>query len=303
MSETIKIGKNIEINKRKGRMAAGTVFFLLVAVFLFPFFTFPDPPPEQEGILVNLGMPDVGQGEENAPKAEATAAQPEPQPEPVKEPDPEPTPPKETKPQPVEDKKVVTTEDPDAIRIKKQQEEQKRKEEAARQQEREEEARRKAQEEAERKRQAEAEAERQRQEDERNATKSRIGDLFKTGGGKGNTGTSGNQGDPNGDPDASKLEGISTGTGQVGGGLSGRGGSGPRLTDKSQTAGQVVIRVCVDSSGKVVSANFTQQGSYGSAASDSNMIRKAIDNAKRWNFKSGSVDKQCGTISYKFKFG
>ncbi|MEM9884423.1 MAG: hypothetical protein AAF849_00915 [Bacteroidota bacterium] len=303
MGETIRIGKNIEINKRKARMASGAVLLLLVVVFLFPFFTFPDPPPEQEGILVNLGLPDQGQGVENAPIAEAAPAEPEPQPEPVEEPEPEPTPPKETKPQPVEDKKVVTTEDPDAIRLKRQKEEQRKKDEAARQKQREEEARRKAQAEAERQRIAAEAAERERQEAERNATKSRIGDLFKTGDGKGNTGSSGNQGDPNGDPDASRLEGISTGTGQVGGGLAGRGGSGPKLTDSSQKAGQVVIYVCVDDSGRVTSAKFTQKGSSGRAAGDSALIKKAIDNAKRWKFKSGTADKQCGTISYRFKFG
>ncbi|MEL6721568.1 MAG: hypothetical protein AAFP82_22920, partial [Bacteroidota bacterium] len=183
-----------------------------------------------------------------------------------------------------------------------QREAERKKQEAAAQKQRKEEARRKAQEEAERQKREAEEAERQRKEAERNATKSRIGDLFSNGGGKGNTGKTGNQGDPNGDPNASKLEGISTGTGQVGGGLGGRGGSGPRLSDSSQKVGNVVVYVCVDANGKVVSAEYTQKGSYGSAASDSAIRRKAIANAKNWKFKSGSVDKQCGTISYRFKF-
>lgn len=299
MSEYIEISDRLKINKKKARMGSGAVLFLMFVLFLFPFFTYPDPIPEQEGILVNLGVPDVGQGADNAAAAEAEQAPPEPTPEP-EQPKPDPTP-RETKPEPQESKKVVTTEDPDAIRLKKQREEAAKKREDAREEQRREDARKQAEAEADRKRQAEADARRKQQEADRQATKDRIGGLFGDGDGKGNTGKEGNQGDTNGDPNADRLEGISTGTGQVGGNLGGRGGKGPTLTDSSQKSGQVTIYVCVDESGSITKANFTQKGSYGSAASDAEMIRKAIDNAKRWNFRSGDRE-DCGTITYKFKF-
>ena len=55
--------------------------------------------------------------------------------------------------------------------------------------------------------------------------KGEIGGLFgQDGDGKGETGKPGNQGDPSGDPKCMKiLEGISTGSGDIGGNLGGRG--------------------------------------------------------------------------------
>lgn len=313
MSANHKISRREAGNRDKARLSTLALLFLWVAIFIFPFFTYPDPPPEQEGVLVNLEFSEQGQGEENAPPtiAEEEPQPVEPEPTPV-EPEPEPTPVKEeVKPQPAEEKKVVTTEDPDAIALKKRKEEEtKKREEETKRKVAEEAARKKAQAEADAKKKAAEEearrkaaedAERKRREAEANKTKDQIGGLFNnSGSGKGKTGTTGNQGDPNGDPNASKLEGISKGVGQVGGGLAGRGGSGPQLQDSSQKVGSVVVRVCVDENGKVVSADFTQAGSSGSAASDASIQRMAVENAKSWKFAKGAEDKQCGTITYRF---
>ena len=54
----------------------------------------------------------------------------------------------------------------------------------------------------------------------------------------------------------------------------------------------------MDSSGKVISADFTQRGS---TSTDSQLIRIAKKNARAYRFSKGSVDKQCGTITYVFK--
>ena len=70
------------------------------------------------------------------------------------------------------------------------------------------------------------------------------------------------------------------------------------MTDNTQKTGRVVIRVCVDASGKVTSADFTQRGS---TTSDSQLRATAIRNAKKFKFAAGSVDKQCGSITYDFK--
>ena len=165
-----------------------------------------------------------------------------------------------------------------------------------------EEARKKAQAEAEAKRKAEAEAaaKAKAEADARAEAADLIGNLGGSGPGKGKTGTSGNQGDPNGDPNSDILEGVSAGAGSsVGGGLSGRGIlNKPAIKDDFNKPGKVVMKVCVDASGKVVSASFTQRGS---TTTDSQLVRIARKNALAYKFSRGSVDKQCGTITYTFK--
>ena len=94
------------------------------------------------------------------------------------------------------------------------------------------------------------------------------------------------------------LKGISTGAGVVGGGLSGRGGKGPGITDNSNKTGVVVIYVCIDANGKITQSSFTQKGS---TSSDPQLVKLARENAKKWKFNSGFSDETCGTITYDFK--
>ena len=307
--------------KNYGRTAA-TIFAILFVVLLFwKFFTYPDPPPGQDGTLVSFGEPNIGQGNERAadtaPPIET--AEPEPEPEPVEEVEPESEPeevepkvePKKEKAEP-DNKKVLEAEASKerVLKEKKRREEKKKREEEAaeeskkkaerdkkRKAEREakrkaDEAKRKAEEEA--KRKAAAEAARKAKEE---ADKNKMGDLFGgSGSGQGNTGTPGNQGSQDGDPNSNNLEGL--GTGRVGGGLSNRGGKGPKLSDRSQKNGKVIVKVCVDSKGKVISASPTQNGS---SIWDAALNRKIKANAMKWTFANGELDKQCGTITYTFK--
>ena len=282
-----------EQNRRKGMITSVIIHTLLLAILILPLLTYPDPPPGQEGILVNLGG-DFGQGDENAPEGEPEAAveevtpptpEPQPEPEPVKQPQKEVVKEKPvTKPTPT--KEVVKTEDPNAVALRKQKEE---------------EARVKAQQEAEAKAKADAEAKAKADaEAKAKALKDKLGGAFGggEGSGKGNTGQPGNQGDKNGDPNAKNLEGISTGAGQVGGGLGNRGVvSSPRIQDNSQKTGVVVIKVCVDANGNVTTADFTLSGS---TTQDSQLRDLAIRNARSWKFAKGD-DGQCGTIRYEFK--
>ena len=289
---------------------------LLVAILFVSLLTFPDPPPGQEGILIALGEPDVGMGNEK-PRASTEEAD---LPDPADETDDEETPPEvEETPEPIEEveepvekpepSKEVNTDDRaeelalkrkkeeerkkrDAERKKKAEEDRKRKEAEAKKKKAEEDARRKKAEEERKRKEAEA-----KKQAEFEKTKNQIGDLF-SGGSQGNTGKPGSQGDPNGDPNSDILEGISTGSGKIGGGLGNRGGRGPAVRDNSQETGRVVVKVCVDRNGRVVSAKFTQRGS---TTSSSNLIRKAVENAKRYSFKTGDIDKQCGTITYDFR--
>lgn len=288
-------------NSNRSKVVSVVVHILLIILAMYPLLQYPDPPPGQEGILVNLGLPDEGQGDDNAgPTAEAEPEPAEESPE-VEESQPEPEP-EEVKPDPVPEKEVVKTEDPNEVALKRKKEEERKKQEEADRKKREEEAKQKA--EAEAKRKAEAEAKRKAEEDARRQAeadklKNDIGGLFGDGSGKGNTGKPGNQGDPNGDPNAANLEGISTGAGRVGGGLGSRGVlKSPTVSENSQKAGTVVVKVCVNSDGTVTSADYTQSGS---TTGDSQLVAAALRNAKSWQFSKGAVDSQCGTITYNFK--
>ena len=273
--------KNEEKNRRFGLIFSvifHTMIILLLAIFGLSWQT---PPPEPGGVLVNLGIPDVGQGDENAPKGDPAPPVEKPEPKEEEAPPPAKSEPKKesepakSKPTPSPKKEVKKTE---------------AKERA--------EAKRKAEAEAKRK----AEAARKAEEDRK---RKELQDLVSgglgggSGSGKGNTGTAGNQGDPGGDPNADRLSGISTGSGTVGGGLSGRGYKRPSPPkDNSQATGVVVVYVCVNKTGSVISAEYTQAGS---TTANSKLKQIAIANAKKYRFDRGGVDKQCGTIRYDFK--
>jgi outer membrane biosynthesis protein TonB len=279
-------------NRQRSFIISVSIHVVLLFLLFASFLTFPDPPPGQEGILVNLGLPDQGQGDENASAGSPEIAEPEP--EPKQE---EAAPPKSepaSKPEPVKEKEVRVTEDPEAVALKRKQEQEKKAQAEA-------DAKRKA--EADAKVKAEADAKRKAAEEdarkkaEADKLKGEMGGLFGGGKGKGNTGTPGNQGDPNGDPNADKLTGVSTGVGKVGGGLGGRKVTdAPKIKDDSQDRGTVVLRVCVDAAGNVTSAAYTQAGSTATSAKLKDL---AVSNAKRWKFGPGE-DGQCGTITYNF---
>lgn len=337
-----------ETNKKRGKRVSYILHGIILLLLFMPFFSFPDPPPGMAGVLVNLGMPDQGQGTDNAPppKAAAPARQPQkttpPPPTPPKTEPVKPKPKAKPKTKPVKEKpatKEVVTADNNEIAIKREKErkekerqrqeelekrqeelEKKREEEREEAEERERErqekvdADRKQRAEEEAKRKAAAEAARKKAEAEAKAkaaaeakrkaeadARAEADGLFGGGGsGKGDKNKPGNGGNPDGDPSGDALEGISSGAG--GGQVSGFGGRGvlnaPKVTDNTQKTGRVVIKVCVNASGKVTSAEFTQRGS---TTTDSQLRATAIRNAKKFKFAAGSADKECGTITYEFK--
>lgn len=278
-----------EQNQRRGRIISAVVHLLLLAIFLLPILTYPDPPPGQEGILVNLGA-DFGQGEENAP--EPVAEEPQVQEERQEQEVQEEVQPREEKPvvEETPEREVVETEDPDAIALKK-----KKQQEAAEKKRQEEERL------EEQRRQEEAERKKKEQEEAYNKAKDKFSGAFGGGDGegKGNTGQPGNQGDKDGDPNADNLKGKSVGAGDVGGGLSDRGvNSQPKVNNPTQNTGTVVVEVCVDANGSVVSAKKTLRGS---TTNNATLVKIAEDAARKWQFSKSSIDRQCGTISYTFK--
>jgi len=309
-------------SKTKARILTMIFSILFFIILLLPWFSYQNPPPGQEGTIINLGMLNMGQGDENAPEDEATAAT---ETEVVKE-EPAKTKPQkevkqtkktEAKPRKSEEvkapvKEVIREENNEAAlalakkkkaaaKAKKAEEAEKTKAKLAEALELKKKtaaAEAKAAKEAKAKAVAQADAAAKAQ-----AHKDKLKGLFNSDGGgsgegKGKTGAPGNQGIENGDPNADALKGISSGSGVVSGGLAGRGGSGPSISDNSNKTGVVVIEVCVDPSGNVIKASFTQRGS---TTSDKTLVKLAEDNARKWSFKSGMQDKQCGTIKYEFK--
>jgi outer membrane biosynthesis protein TonB len=127
--------------------------------------------------------------------------------------------------------------------------------------------------------------------------KKKFSDLL--GKGKGNNDNNNNQGNEKGDPDGKALDGISKGSGKVGGGLAGRGIEfEPKFSDNSQKTGKVSLNICVNSEGTVSKAEFTQKGS---TTSDAYLIDLARKTAMKYKFSKSDIDSQCGTVTVDFK--
>jgi outer membrane biosynthesis protein TonB len=292
MNSTATLG-----SKNKSRVISSLLFLLFLLLLVIPIFSYQIPPPEQEGVLVSFGMPNKGQGNDR-PKVqnedpdqnetkEAQEKKVEEKKQPVK------TEKKAAPPKKKEPTKIVTDKKEKEVVIQKKQvtkpdpkpPEPKIDLEAERI------AREKAAQEA----AAKAEAEKQAKYE---SAKKQFGD-FLSGSGKGKTGTPGNQGDPGGDPDASKLTGISKGSGRVGGGLSNRGLEfEPEVKDNTQKTGKIVMNVCVDRTGKVISAEFTQRGSTNL---DGELRKKAERACYKYKFSQAEIEEQCGTITFDFR--
>jgi TonB family protein len=255
----------------KGWIVSLLMHILVIIGLFLPMIVSKTPPPEEEGLMVNLGLLDEGQGEETPKGTEQEVA-----------------------PQPSESQEKQQVQ-PAAARTPAKQVSQKSitSNEESSVSAREAEARKTAQADAQRKAAEEA----QRQE-AYSKTKKSYGDLL-GGSGKGNTGKPGSQGDPNGDPNSNVLEGISTGSGRVGGGLGSRGVlHEPQINDRSQKTGRVVISVCVDKNGKVYKAEYTQKGSTTTDSELKEIARKA---ALQFKFTPSEIEDQCGTITVDFK--
>ena len=247
-----------------------------------------------------LGLPNQGSGSNPAPglpdpNAGNNATKPTPIPIP---PPPKPVFVKPTQTASTPPRKVETTEDPNAAVIRRQQEQ-------ARQQA--EEARYQAQAAARAKQQADAAAAAQRAAEQ--AARDKFSGRFGTGSGsgtnggggtgtgQGNTGRPGNQGQPDGDPNSKVLEGMGRGAGSINGFGSRGVTNSPKLQESSQKQGRVVLSVCVNASGTVISADFK---AVGSTTTDNDLIEAAKRNARQYRFESGSAERQCGTITYNF---
>jgi|694.fasta_scaffold21353_9 TonB family protein len=275
---------HVEKEKKERRKAMLLSFLFHVAtiiLLMLPLLKYPDPPPGQDGILIALGNPDEGTGpiEPGGPEEPTPVEQKE-------EPKPEPKPKEEVKPK----EKVKSTEP-----LVSDQELEINRKKAIEKKEKEERDLKEKQETAERIRIAKEREEANKREEQEAAEL--IKNIKKGSGGT--SGKSGKGGQVNGDENGKVEEGISTGTGMVGGGLGGRGVvSSPILKDDSNNRGSVVVAICLDKDGNVTEAKFQLQGS---TITSGKLRDLAVSNARQWRFKPGNEERQCGNITYSFK--
>jgi periplasmic protein TonB len=261
-------------NERTGWMISVIVHLLLLMLFFSRILIDNNPPVEEGGITIALGIPDAGMTEDVSLESTNTpsSAAPPPSPEPEvtansnTSVDDSPVLAANKKPKP---KQAETP--PSSIKTNADAEAKKRKQ----------------QEEAATKEKAAADAK-----------KKQFSDLLKKSN-PGNNNNSGSQGQANGDPNASNLDGIAKGSGRIGGGLSGRGVVyEPQFVDRSQKTGKVNLSICVDATGKVSKAEFTQKGS---TTSDPYLIDLARRTSLKYKFTASEITSQCGTVSVDFK--
>lgn len=288
----------MELTKEQRYGIISSAIFLIAFTGLLLLFGFssPFPPPEEEGILINFGTTETGMG-----RVEPRPASQPVEKETVQEATstPEPT-------QPTESNEEVVTQDFDetAAMEEKKRKEKEREEELQKQKE---------QEELERKRQEEIqqqkeETERKRKEEAQKAINERAKNAF--GGqnpdgdntGEGESGGTGNQGDPNGDINSKNRVGGSNGGNGVSFSLNGRSSKSlPAPPKIHKSEGKVVVEVTVDQNGNVLSA---RPGVKGTTLSDEALWKVAKDAAlkAKFNVDRAAATVQKGTITYFFGF-
>lgn len=322
-----------ESNRTKASIASFIFHALLLAILFFYRFSSSELPPPITAIEIDMGdfaggggdnaaagMPDEGQGNDPAPQGDPNATDNQPAEEPApSEPAPSTPPPSEpshAKPSPAAEvpKNTPTAPDPNTAAVRQAEERKRQEQEKARQEQEQQRRETEAAAQRERDRIAAEKAEQARQQAERDKKKGQFGGTFgkpgASGTGQGNTGKPGNQGIPGGTGDNPFGKSSGTGGGSGGGSGSGSGGSvgdgfGNRrvttwgkVNDDSQVGGKVVVEVCVDASGRVISAESVSRGA---TTSDPGLRNKAVAAAKSTRFQPSDTPKQCGTLIWNFR--
>ena len=235
--------------KNSARLTALIAVILLLLLFVVG--TKYMDPPEEYGVAVNFGNSDFGKGKVQPlkpVKSEPRKIEEPPQPDVSKS---EPTNASENK----ED--VLTQEDAESIAIKKQKQA---------------EAKAKAMADAKAKAEADRIAkEKREQEEKKKKLDALIGGVSKSEGSEtgneGNDNKSGDKGQLDGNPyAASYFGGQGAGSGGVGYGLNGRGkASFKRLKQDCNESGMVIVKIIVNQSGNVISAEPGQRGTINTA--------------------------------------
>lgn len=270
--------------KNSAKLTALIAVILLLLLFVVGT-TYMDP-PEEYGVAVNFGNSDFGKGRVqplNPVKSEPRKIEEPPQPDVSKS---EPIKASETK------EEVLTQEDLESIAIKKEKE-----------------AEAKAKAIAEAKAKAEADRiakEKREQEEKKKKLDALIGGVSKSEGSEtgseGNDNRSGDKGQLDGNPYApSYFGGQGTGSGGVGYGLNGRGkASFKRLKQDCNESGMVIVKIIVNQSGDVISAEPGQRGTTNTAGCLSEPAKK-IAMSHKWPSDPKAPSRQIGFVSVNFK--
>jgi colicin import membrane protein len=305
--------------KRRGLIATIVYHALLLLLLLFAGLTYPDPPPEEEGILVNFGTDETGLGDYEPmgddqqagnPDMEVTQSQ-----QPVEEVKdiPEPVQERVQESKPPDSKPVDQTQDVEETRVKEKPKptaeelERQRQQELERQRQTELEKQRIEQERIEREKREEQERiERERQQQaERlnNLGRNAFGNqgVGQTEGSEGITQGDGNQGDPNGSPDADNYStGGGLGNNPYSYGLGSRKARGtwplPNMSgcDVTQKI-EVTVEIQVDRDGNVIGAEVSKATYQNKCIWD-----MVVDAAMRSKFSAdqAAAFRQTGWIRY-----
>ncbi len=251
-------------NKRTGLITSVVFHTLLLLIFAFFGLNYLDPPPEEEGITINFGTSNEGMfNEPNNPPAEQIENVP------VETAVNEPTP-----VDPVEEQ-IITQSTDEAPSIDKKEEEKKPIDEPVKKEEP------------------------KTDENLSNALDKWKNKKSEAGGGDGETGTVGDQGAINGDPNSNNYKGGGSGDG-TSFTLAGRSlVSAPKIKDNSQEEGRVVVDIIVDKYGKVLRAT---PGARGSTTTSGVLYRKAKDAALKYKFNANpdAAEEQKGQITFIF---
>jgi len=296
MSGTSERRSAIISKERRHQIISVLIHLLLLLILGLPWMNFPIPPPGQQGIIVNFGEPEAGGdqgGEQDLPEEAPADDAADPQKD--VEGSSAPAPARAEARTPIESPQVIRDRSSEAVMDEQKEQERQEKEAIAEKQRVEAERKAKQQQEEETRRKAEEAAAKQRAYEK---AKSQYGGLFGDAG-KGDGQQKGEKGDPTGQPGEDRLTGLSTGAGRVGDGLGDRGVLyHPRIEDRSQETGVVVIYICVNGEGRVETARFTQKGS---TTTDRHLVELATETARKYKFTSAAIKSQCGTITFDFK--
>ena len=282
MSDTLKK------NDSKIAGAVGTILvhlLLLLAILFLGLRTV--LPTEEEGLTVNYGNTDSGDGLfEPAPMSDVAKELEQELPQEASVPDVS-----------ASQNEQITQDTEESIEIKKQREEAKRKERE-----------RLAEEKRKRDEQARIERERREREEKIKKAASTAQNAFSGTAGKGTDTGATSQGIAGGTGNQGKTDGVADSKNYTGGGtgassysLNGRSivGSVPKPQYQQNVEGIIVVTIEVDATGKVISA---RAGAQGTTIGDATLRKAAEQAALKAKFNQiGGTTVQTGTITYRYK--
>jgi outer membrane biosynthesis protein TonB len=258
--------------EKKSFTITSVLFVILFLLFAFLGLTYMDPPPEN-GIAVNFGTSDVGQGEIQPIKPIASAPQTS-----------------QVQPETTQDEEVLTDESdsPVVIQPKKNTPKPKTPTEPK----------------------PEVKPTPKPSQQTNNTLSSILNGPKSEGdasGGHGNDGLPGDKGDPNGSIYANSFYGSGSGNGNGSGNGTGWGLAGRKLagnTKKVQDcneSGTVVVKIWVNRSGNVIKAERTQ----GTTNTNPCLVNPALETARtfKWQADSNAPETQIGFVVVNFKLG